>query len=689
MEREMKPPLTPDRPASSLPLERTIWPAGIALVLAALAAYHNSFSVPFIFDDSASIVQNETIRHLSHLGEVLKGPPWAALTVNGRPLLNLTLAINYALGGLEVGGYHWVNLAIHCLAALTLFGVVRRSLLQPVLVDRLGQVAVPIAFMTALLWILHPIQTEAVTYLIQRAESQVSLFYLLTLYAFIRATSAEKGTIWYLLTIAFCFVGMGAKEVMVTAPVIVFLYDRTFVAGSFLEAWRRRWGLHAGLAATWLLLAWLMLGSGSRGEAGAFDSGTRWYQYAGTEFGVVLHYLRMIFWPSPLILDYGGSVLEENGIRIALCALVVLALVAGTVAALKWRPAVGFLGCWFFGILAPTSSVVPIVDTIFEHRIYLAMAAVLVLLVAGAYRWLGRGGFWILAALAVAFGFLATIRNRDYRSEFAIWTDTVAKRPDNARAYNNLGSLWLGRDQLGEAEQCFRSAVRLRPGYPSANYNLGIVLTRTNRPAEAVPFFLTAINVEENFVDARVNAGIALMRIGRPAEAVTQYLAALKLQPASADIHYNLGLALSQVGRWGGAIHEYEAALRLDPTLAQAHADLAAAQERQGDIPAAARSYLEAIRLQPGLMAAHLGLGDLLVQANRFPEAIEEYRKALQAEPGNVHARFNLANALLVTEHLDEAIAEYERILQTNPNEPGVRDNLQQARAMKQQGRSR
>jgi tetratricopeptide (TPR) repeat protein len=686
MEREMKPPLASGRPASFFSWERPIWLAGLALVLAALAAYHNSFSVPFIFDDSASIVQNETIRHLSHLGEVLKGPPWAALTVNGRPLLNLSLAINYALGGLDVGGYHWVNLAIHGLAALALFGVVRRSLLQPVLADSLGHAAVPIAFMTALLWILHPIQTEAVTYLIQRAESQVSLLYLLTLYAFIRATSVEKGSAWYLLTIAFCLLGMAAKEVMVTAPVMVFFYDRTFVAGSFGNAWRRRWWLYAGLAATWLLLAWLMLGSGSRGEAGAFDSGTRWYQFAGTEFGVVLHYLRMIFWPSPLILDYGGSVLEENGLRIALSGLVVLALLAGTVAALKWRPVLGFLGCWFFGILAPTSSFVPIVDTIFEHRIYLALAAVLVLLVVGVQRWLGRGGFWILAALAVAFGFLATIRNRDYRSEFAIWTDTVAKRPDNARAYNNLGSLWLARDNLVEAERCFRAAVQLRPGYPSANYNLGIVLTRTNRPADAVPFFLKAINVEENFVDARVNAGIALTRIGRPADAVTQYLAALKLQPTSPDIHYNLGLALSQVGRLDGAIHEYEAALRLDPTLAQAHADLAAVQARQGDIPAAARSYLEAIRLQPGLAAAHLGLGDLLIQASRFPEAIEEYRKVLQAEPENVHARFNLANALLVTEHLDDAIVEYERILQTHPDEADVRENLRHARAMKQSG---
>jgi tetratricopeptide (TPR) repeat protein len=688
VELQMNPPTTPDRPAQLPPADRSVWLAGLALVLAALAAYHNSFSVPFLFDDAASITNNPTIRHLSHLGEVLKGPPWGALTVNGRPLLNLTLAINYALGGLEVGGYHWVNLAIHCLAGLVLFGVVRRSLLQPVLAESLGQAAVPIAFTTALLWLLHPMQTEAVTYLIQRAESQVGLCYLLTLYAFIRATTAAEGTLWYVLTVVFCLLGMAAKEVMATAPVMVFFYDRTFVAGTFAGAWRRRWWLYVALAATWLLLAWLMLGSGSRGEAGAFDSGTRWYQYAATEFGVVLHYLRMIFWPVPLILDYGGAVLEKSALRIALSALAVMLLLAGTVVGLRRRPVLGFLGCWFFGILAPTSSVVPLVDTIFEHRIYLSLAAVLVLLVAGIYRWLGRGGFWMLAALAVAFGFLATIRNRDYRSEFAIWTDTVAKRPDNARAYNNLGSLWLGQDKFPEAERCFRTAVKLQPGYPSANYNLGIVLTRTHRPAEAVPFFLTAINVEETFVDARVNAGIALTRIGRPADAVTQYEAALRLQPDSPDIHYNLGLALGQLGRSNDAIREYEAALRLDPKLAQAQADLAALRAGQGDLQAAARGYLEAIRLQPGLAAAHLGLGDLLVQANRFPEAIEEYRKVLQADAGDVHARFNLANALLVTGHLDEAIAEYERILQTNPNEPGVRENLQQARAMKSQPRS-
>ncbi|MES1167228.1 MAG: hypothetical protein ABUL68_04430, partial [Pseudomonadota bacterium] len=249
---------------------RSIFLGGGCIVLAAFEAYFNSFSVPFIFDDAASIAQNSTIRHLSQLGNVLSGPPWGALTVNGRPLLNLTLALNYALGGLAVGGYHGVNLAIHILAGLTLFGIVRRTLQQARLAGRFGEAALPLALCVALIWTLHPLQTEAVTYVVQRAESQMGLLYLLTLYAFIRGAASARPEKWYALSVLCCALGMMAKEVMVSAPLMVLLYDRTFVAGSFGRAWRERWRWYGGLAATWLVLGWLMLGPGSRGEAGAF-----------------------------------------------------------------------------------------------------------------------------------------------------------------------------------------------------------------------------------------------------------------------------------------------------------------------------------------------------------------------------------------------------------------------------------
>lgn len=190
--------------------------AGCVLVAATFAAYHNSFSGPLVYDDIAAIKENPTILDLSRLADVLNPPNDSGITVNGRPLINLTLAINYAIGGTEVVGYHVLNLVIHMLAALALFGILRRSLALPLLRTRFGTGpgATSLAFCTALLWAVHPLQTESVTYIIQRAESLVGLFYLLTLYLFVRSVQSPRPIVWQSLAVLACLFGMASKEVI-------------------------------------------------------------------------------------------------------------------------------------------------------------------------------------------------------------------------------------------------------------------------------------------------------------------------------------------------------------------------------------------------------------------------------------------------------------------------------------------
>ena len=194
-------------------------------------------------------------------------PPSHGETVSGRPVLNLSLALNYAVSGCDVRGYHVTNLAIHLAAALLLFGIVRRTLPRfrgcggGQQLARL-QLATPLALAIALLWAVHPLQTESVTYIVQRAESLMGLFYLLTLYCFLRGAGSARAIFWYAGSVLACLLGMATKEVMVSAPLVVLLYDRTFLAGSFREAWRRRWAYYLALAATWLLLAWLVAQTG-------------------------------------------------------------------------------------------------------------------------------------------------------------------------------------------------------------------------------------------------------------------------------------------------------------------------------------------------------------------------------------------------------------------------------------------
>ena len=584
------------------------WLPAMVIVLTVWAAYANTFSAPFVFDDLKSVIQNPTIRHLSSWSEVLS-PPNNATGASGRPVVNVTLAVNYAWGGLDVRGYHILNTLIHALAALALFGIVRRTLLRPVLREKFGAAAVPLALAVALLWALHPLQTESVTCIVQRTESLMGLFYLLTLYGFIRAVASPAPRRWEIFTVAACLLGMATKEVMVSAPLLVLLYDRTFVTGGFRAAWQRHRWLYAGLAATWLPLTWLATHTGQRGGVAGFGLGLSSWDYALTQCRAIIHYLRLAFWPSPLVIDYGTGFVTKVG-EVWPQAGLLLALVAGTFFALWRRPVLGFLGFWFFAILAPSSSFVPLTSqTMAEHRIYLSLAAVVCLVVLGGYRWLGSRTLPGWLVLAAGAGALTLVRNQDYRDALTLWRVTVAQQPDNLRVHMNLGTALADARQLEEARGHFAFVVERDPDDDEARCNLGNVLLELGRPAEALPQGEAAVRLNPDSAMARVVLGSALAQSGRLEEAVIQGQAAVRLDPGSLVGHFNLATALSELRRFPAAAGQYAAALHLEPKFPRAHNDL----------------------------------GVALVQLGRFDEARYEFETALRQAPGYAEARNNLA----------------------------------------------
>ena len=543
---DRKPPPLSARPAKEQnSFRRQEWLFVLLIVLAVLAAYLNSFSGPFIFDDLDSIVKNPTIRDLAQPAQVLFPPP-GALTVSGRPLLNLSLAINYALGGTSVFGYHAGNLLIHLLATLVLFGILRRTLLQPLMRDRFGPAALPLSAAIALLWAVHPLQTESVTYIVQRSESLMGLFYLLTLYCVIRAAAAP-GPRWSVLAFLACLCGMTVKEVMVTAPLMALLYDRTFLAGTFRKALHARWRLYLALAGTWLVLAWLLA------TGGQVDTGPNSLRppaarlgYAETQFWAVVHYLKLSVWPHPLILDFGGPVLIQSAAVIVPCAAMIVALLAATIICLRRGMALGFAGAWFFGILALTSSIFPLGDTVFEHRMYLPLAAVVAVAALLIYRQTGRWSRIVFLVAWAAFTVLTVRRNEDYRSDLAIWTDTVARRPDNARAHCSLGLALRRRGQLDEAVEQYQTALQLQPGYADAHNNLGVIFLSEQRFAEAAEQFALAIGQNPRDASSHNNLGAALYREGRLDDAIAELQESLRLRPDDSRTRSNLDALLDE-----------------------------------------------------------------------------------------------------------------------------------------------
>ena len=672
------------------------------IVIGAWAAYAKTFHAPFTFDDVSSIGDNPSILHLWPLSGPLSPPSGWGFTVSGRPVLNLTLAINYAISGFDVWSYHLLNLVIHTLAGLTLFGIVRRTLarsdgssvgrgLSPTGLSPTKQVSSGVkpdllALAIAGIWTLHPLQTESVTYVVQRAESLMGLFFLLTLYAFVRAVDSTRPRWWWTAAVSACLLGVGTKEVAALAPVMVFLYDRTFVSGSFAAAWRRHRGGYLALAATWVPLLWLLAGTGgNRGGTMGFDVGISWSGYWLTQFEAVTRYLGLAFWPHPLVFDY-GKVLVRSLAEVWWQAVVVLALVGLTIWALVRKPRCGFLGAWFFAILAPTSLVPGTIQMIVEHRMYLSLAAVIAFVLGLASRRFnprlvaGAG-----AVLALAAGVVTWQRNAVYGSERTLWEDTVARRPANDRAQNNLGLSYYHLGRIDDAIARYRESLRLDPTVANTHYNLGLAFMNSGRPAEAVAPFAEAVRILPYYFYAHQNLGVVLTKLGRPQEALAHFAEALRFDPAPAETHFHFGVALAELGRWREAADHYAQAVHLNPRYAEAQSNWGVALFHLNSSAAALEHFDEALRLQPDLPDVHYNLGLALASLGRTADAVAHYAEAVRLNPAHPAARLNLGVALGQAGRLAEAIEQLEQAARLRPDWPEAHTNL--ATALVQTGR--
>lgn len=634
-----------------------------ALVLACVLVYARSFGGPFIFDDLTSIPDNPNIRQLWPLTVPLSPPPELG-ALGGRPLVSLSFAVNYALGGLDVRGYHAVNLALHVLSTLLLWRIAARSLASPALQGRFGGEGT--AFAIALLWGVHPLLSEAVTYLVQRTELMMGAFYLLTLYCSLRAWDGTAR--WQGAAVAACALGMACKEPMVTAPIMVVLHDLAFRGRPAREVLRERRGFYLGLAATWLVLVAILAGGaqvkGALGGIGDISS----FDYLRIQARAIPHYLRLAFWPQPLTIAYDWGI--PSVVAALPFGLMVLALVGASIWAVRaGRPWLGFLGAWFFLILAPTSSVLPLhTEPIAERRMYLPLAALVslvVILARGLLQRLGPEGRVRLAGAAltgvaaVALGAATFVRVRDYRTIVSIWEDALRKSPRSTTVRNNLGNVYAFAGRLEDALAQYREAIRINPKHPLAHFNVGFTLVHQNKNAEAVAPLQEAIRIRQADADAQYVLGRALANSGRPAEGLPHFEIALELKPGDAEARRDYAFALIAVGRYPDAAGHLREALRTRPKDQGAHSRLGNALASMGQLEAAAASYQEALALSPKDTRTRNNLASALVRMGRIPDAVAELRRAIADDPRYGLARYNLANILTKDGHVTEGTREY------------------------------
>ncbi|MCG6551647.1 MAG: tetratricopeptide repeat protein [Candidatus Magnetominusculus sp. LBB02] len=561
-----------------------------------LIIYSNSFKAPFMFDDYTNIIEKSVIRDI---GQYKDSYTLISPKANRRFVPVLTFALNYKLGGLDVAGYHVFNLIVHVLCALAVYCLTA-------LILRLNGASFPYldsgltALFTALLFAVHPVQTSAVTYIVQRYTSLATLFSLICLIAYIKSRMTDSKALRYTLYACSVFtsiVAMRSKEIAFTIPVIAALFEFMFFDGKI----GKRTLYLLPLMLTMLIIPVSILANKAPAAAnaatlvmnpGLVDSTMKIAsptdmtraEYLFTEFRVIITYLRLLFVPVRLNLDYDYPVIKSFFRLEALSSFLTLAMVFASAIYLRRRARVYSFGVlWFFIALSVESSVMPIKDVINEYRLYYPSVGFFIALMS-VVAWIVQGrrakmyAITALSAIVVVFCVMTLLRNEVWADRVRLWEDTVMKSPNKARPHYNLGYDYLRQGKVAEAASQFQTAIMLKPDFADAYNNLGDIYASQGSMDAALDAFKKAVLADPAFAVAYNNIGTIYDERGQFDEAAENYRAAVKLNRFYVDARLNLGNLLLKANRASEAAVEFQEVLSIAPYNEEALAKLRALQ---------------------------------------------------------------------------------------------------------------
>ncbi len=635
-------------------LVRTLLPF-VAVVAAGLFAWWGAWNGQFLFDDAAAIVQNAPLR-AGDWWQAAFGPTHHPLS--NRPLACASIALDFAVFGPGPFGPRLTNVLLHLLNGALLLAVARRALLAPNLAARFTPGgATALATAIAAIWVAHALGGDSVCYATQRSTLLFSALLLVCFYATLRAHGSRRRLGWQVVAVAAMALGMASKEDLVVGPPLVVLFERAFVLPSW-AALRGRLGFHLAMAATWAVLAAcvaagppnLTVGYVTVPKLSAFE-------WLLTQAGVVAHYVRLALWPSPLRGAYDWGFVRSLGPAV-LPGLLVMALLAAAVIAWRARPWLAFLGALFFLLLAPTSTVMPIVtEVVAERRVYLPMLFVLVPVVVAARALLARAPaavpFLATALAVVALGLVAQQRVAVHATEPAFWQDAYDKRDPGSRS--KLAAQILS--------------------------NHALMLTRTGRGDEAHAIFDLAMQCELQTPVERMHHAVSLQQRGRHAEAIAALERVIREVPGGvvlAQAHAALGTCLLQEldkvaapaadPRLRRAEEELVLALRLEPGNSASWNSLGYALSRRGDWTEAERAYQRATELSMEYTQPFLNRADALAHLGRTAEIQPMIDRLLAARPRDVALRQQLVQGALARGNVDLAKVLLRDLLRIDPH---------------------
>lgn len=605
---------------------------GLLIVLVAVAVffiYAKTLTGGFIFDDRHNIKDNPHIR-LTHItpkslyDTVREGPS------SRRPVAMISFALNYYFHGYKVVGYHLVNLMIHITTGLLLYLLITMTWQTPAMHPRDNRYSW-VAFFTAIIWLVHPIQTQSVSYVVQRMNSMATMFYVLSMVLYVKARFAEakpEKAAWFSAAAVSGILALGSKETAATLPVFIFLYEWYFFQDLRRDWIKKRIPILAGIMILLIIIALIFLGRHPLEKvlSGYATHHLTMAQRGLSQFRVVIFYISLLLWPHPsrLNLDHdfqpSFSALDPVTTVPAMAAIIGILVLALFLA--KKQRLISFCILWYFGNLVIESSIIGL-ELVFEHRNYMPSMFVVLLAVFLSFRYIKPGWLTPLMLLAVAAVFATWTyqRNEVWRSPVLIWKDSAQKSPHNPRSLNNLGVALADHGHYPEAVQYYHKALQIYPNYAEAHANLGYAIARQGQLDEAIIHFKTALQLDPQFHEAHTNLGIVYALQGRHRDALRHFKAAITIKPDFANAHNNLGVSLKHQGRLEEAIEHFTTALNIDPLSAAAHNNLGMVFADQGRLDEAIAHFHAALTIDPNYTNARRNLQESLEKRNHSRSA--------------------------------------------------------------------
>ncbi len=588
------------------------------LAVVVILIYADTLTSPFIFDDLPNIFHNPHIRVPSLSLENLA---WAGFQspIGSRPVANISFALNHYFNGYNPVGYHFVNILIHLACGIFLYGLAKATLQTPALRTRYEKFGW-IPFLAVFIWLVHPLQTQSVTYVVQRMNSMAAMFYVLSMLFYVKfrmATATRMKWTLFAGCVLSAILAFGTKEITATLPVFIVLYEWYFFQELGRQWARRNLLLLGGGCLLFLIMALVYVDFDPARILSGY--GTRDFTPAQrllTQSRVVIFYISLMLWPNPSRLnldhDFALSYSLLNPASTLMAITVIIALIAFAILIARKEPLLSFSILWFFGNLVIESSIIGL-ELVFEHRTYLPTTFAILAMVSLVFRYVKHALPAVIALSLVGTLFCAWTyaRNQVWADEMTLYRDSAAKSPGKARPQNNLGAALSRQDRLPEAIEMYQLALRIKPEYGDAHYNLGYALSKTGRLDEGLAHFREAVRIEPKQVKYLNNLGVALVLKGNYAEAIDQLKKALKIDPSDADVHNNLGLAFKKQGDLDAAMQHFSSAVSLDPRHPDALYNRGVILMEDGQLEVARKHFARVLEISPGYEPARLDLEEV------------------------------------------------------------------------------